>query len=361
MKKLEIYLGILVFSIVLAGGALFAEEENLLSNGDFEKVGANNIPAFWKASRTEAMAADEEVRYDGEFSLKLSLKELGLATSVYTYSSPFPVKPDTLYLITLWYKAEGFGGEKNAYRGASSSCDIKFKKADGKEVPRYDLTSLHAGYPWSLSFPYKDVKNWQIATSIVKSPKEADSAYFEVNLGSNNPEVFPTIWLDSVWIREYTPPEAKGKVYTYEVKRNSASSKVVKDKDAEDGIATVAVKGKHNKGYMVDLYEDEQAPGQYKVVFRLKVDDNTKNVPVFAIAIRSKGFINNTMYATDIKATDFTSPNKYQEFPVEVVKPPSGRFQFLVIWSGEVSGWIDSVKVIEEKSFTDEDMENFWK
>jgi len=274
--------------------SVLAEGKNLLPNGEFEEVGANNIPASWKGSGGGTVSVDKEIKYAGEYSLKVALEKQG---AVYASSSPFPVKPGKLYLITLWYKADGFGGKKNAYRGAGAYSEIYFKGADGKDLPRHKTAINEGGSPflWSLPFPYAD-SEWAIGTLIVKSPDEATSAYFKISLSSRNSKVLPVIRLDNIWIREYKAPAAKGKVYTYEAEKMNrlpAFSKIVVDKEAENGTAVASVVGKQKKGAMVfGPYTKDQAAGQYKVIYRLKIADNTKDIPAFTIKIFSSGFVN---------------------------------------------------------------------
>lgn len=350
MKKTGIILFIILSGIVFS-------ENNLLKNGDFEKSDKNNIPANWKIWGKGEAIIDKEIKYDGKSSLKISLKEKG---SIYIQSDLFSVKPDTLYLITLWYKSENFKTDKPEYSGASASSNIIFYTENKKEIPRYNLVSLSAGYPWSMGFPYKNVKNWQIGNLIVSSPSNAKFASFRIGISSTNNDVLPIIHLDNIWIREYKPPEAKGKTYIYQAeKMHIKNGEIVEDKKAEDGKA---VKGKNKKGVIIyGPYTKDQPAGQYKIIFRIKTDDNTENKPVVAVRATTDGFLNSTIATLGIKGIDFKMPGKYQYFFIECVKPPFGWLQFPVSWSGDVSVWVDSIKVIEEKVFTDEDMENFWK
>jgi len=349
-----------ILVLIIVFNSIVFSEENLLSNGDFEKIKEDNAPLNWNIGGKGEAVIEKEIKYSGNSSLKLSLKEEG---NLYIYSDSFSVKPEQLYLITLWYKATGFKTDVPKYLGAGVSSDIIFYTKDKKEIPRYDLTGLSLGYPWSIGFPYKNVKNWEIASLIVSSPSQADSAIFKISLGSNNKEVLPTIYIDNIWIREYSPPKPKGKSYIYQAESLAhPNGEIIDDEEAENKKAVVAIKGKNKKGPVIyGLYTKDQAPGQYKILFRIKVDDNKKDIPIVALSVGSDGFLNSTINTIDVKGTDFEFPNKYKEISMEIIKPPSGYFGIIVTWNEEVNVWIDNIKIIEEKVFNDNDMEELWK
>jgi hypothetical protein len=335
-------------------------EENLLLNGDFEKIKQDDKPLNWNISGKGEAVIDREIKYSGNSSLKLSLNEKG---SLIIRSENFSVKPSQLYLITLWYKGEKFETDEPGYSGASASADIIFYTKEKKEIQRYDLTGLSLGHPWSIGFPYKNVKNWEITSLIVSSPSQADSAVFQINLGSNNKEVLPTIWIDNIWIREYVPSQTKGKLYIYEAEGLAhPEGEIVDDEEAENKKAVVAKKGKNKKGVIIyGLYTKDQPPGQYKILFRIKIDDNKKDIPVIGLKVGSDGFLNWTINTIDVKGKDFEFPDKYKEIPMEIIKPPYGYFDIVITWNGEVNVWVDNIKIIEEKVFDNNDMEELWK
>ena len=349
MKKLLIFL-----TVILLNG-ICLEGENLLIGGDFEK-GLSG----WKYWGNGEVKIDRENKYDGKGSMCIRLKDKG---SFYIQSNFFKVESKKLYILTLWYKADGFGTEKPEYHGASASSDIIFFTEEKKEIPRLNFVSIGAGYPWSLPFPYCNINPWQIGTLIVKAPEKASYAVYRIGLSSTNKEVLPSIWIDNIWIREYKPPEAKGNIYKYEAENmHIKNGEIVEDKKAEGGKAVAGLIGKNKKGTLIfGPYTKEQPTGQYKVVFRLKVDKNTENITAFVLRVKTNGFVNSTIYTKEVKASEFKTPGSYQDFSVDIVKPPTGWLGFIVSWSGEVNGWIDNIKVIEEKTFTDEDMEEFWK
>lgn len=362
IKKIGVSLGSLLFSGLFLAGIVLAEGENLVCNGNFEEIGKDGFPASWSIPQSKGGGVaklDSSIKHQGKNSLRLDLSEgEGERINVEVKSKEFPVKPESLYLITFWYKADGFKTKESKYLGANAVSWIYFKTADRKHI----YYSRPPSRPWMANFPYSDV-DWKIATWIVSAPQEAASAYYTFCLNTNDPKVVtPKVWLDNIRIREYHPLEAKGKVYTYEAKQIRASSKMVDDKDTEDGVAVLSIKGEQEPGYaFTGPYTTAQPPGQYKVIFRLKVADNGPDVQAYRVYVGANGCLNSTVNMTVIKASDFTAPNKYQEFSLEVIKPPSGWFEFQVDWLGEVTGWLDNIKVVEEKVFTDKEMAEIWE
>ena len=113
--------------------------------------------------------------------------------------------------------------------------------------------------------------------------------------------------------------------------REGARSRLVKDPQARTGYALVAEPAdKPSAGYgdgnIWYGYTYRQGPGKIRGTFRLKVADNAVAKPVVRIRVAiENGDLKSGQFASrEIKGTDFTAPNTYQEFSLDVVKGEQG-------------------------------------
>ena len=134
-------------------------------------------------------------------------------------------------------------------------------------------------------------------------------------------------------------------------------SRRMKDPKARSGWAFKADPAdKPGKGMMWDEYTYSQGPGKIRGTFRLKVANNTSPKPVALIRgmmYNSEIKDDNKKYkAISLKGTDFAAPNKYQEFPLEVLKGESGFGAWSVETMGVTTLWFDGVRVEQISQFT---------
>ncbi|MHB9023133.1 MAG: hypothetical protein ACYC7E_03025 [Armatimonadota bacterium] len=134
----------------------------------------------------------------------------------------------------------------------------------------------------------------------------------------------------------------------------------VKDPDTRSGWAVAAdPKEQPGQGYLWYGYTYRQVPGRVRVVYRLKVADNTIAEPVATVQVC---FWNNDLKknpnrgAVPIKGTDFTAPNVYQEFSFEIPKGEVGFGGWGVSTTGKTTLTFDTVRVEQISRFTAQDL-----
>ena len=125
--------------------------------------------------------------------------------------------------------------------------------------------------------------------------------------------------------------QAEEEVLTSPQTSDGARSRLVKDPQARTGYALVADPadrqgaGFAEREYLVWLY---LPAGTWKIrgTFRLKVADNTTAKPVVGIRVAvANGDLKSGQSASRaLKGTDFTVPNTYQEFSLDVLKGEQG-------------------------------------
>ena len=177
--------------MIFLGSSVFAGQKDIQGVDEIERI----VLAFLEPASSATSVLQKSQKGEGSKNMEKG--------SFYIQSNFFKVESKKLYILTLWYKADGFGTEKPEYHGASASSDIIFFTEEKKEIPRLNFVSIGAGYPWSLPFPYCNINPWQIGTLIVKAPEKASYAVYRIGLSSTNKEVLPSIWIDNIWIREY--------------------------------------------------------------------------------------------------------------------------------------------------------------
>jgi len=124
---------------------------------------------------------------------------------------------------------------------------------------------------------------------------------------------------------------------------------IVKDADAKHGTAQAAIPGKSKPGGPIcSFYSYARPAGIYRVTWRVKVDDNTIDKPVFR-ASTGKGSI-------ALKGTDFEKSNVYQEFSYTAEKGEGGFFGVGARWPGKGTVHVDRITVVSEKLYTEREM-----
>ena len=129
------------------------------------------------------------------------------------------------------------------------------------------------------------------------------------------------------------------------------------DKNARTGWAMKAdPANKPGNGYVWYGYTYTQQPGKLRVVYRIKVADNTSPEPLFYVVA---DVANNDLKVPGagqvllhVKGTDFKAPNVYQDFPVEVLKGEQGFGQWGVFTNGITALWFDGLDVQQITRFT---------
>ncbi|MBI2192104.1 MAG: hypothetical protein HYU36_08980 [Planctomycetes bacterium] len=124
---------------------------------------------------------------------------------------------------------------------------------------------------------------------------------------------------------------------------------VVEDPDAQGGTAQAAIPGKSEPGSPIcSFYSYARPAGIYRVIWRVKVDGNVLDEPVFRAAA--------DRFSLEVKGTDFRAPNTYQEFTVTAEKDEGGFFAIVATWPGKGRVLVDSVTVVSEKLYTEREL-----
>ena len=351
----------LIFAVALSvmlGGNLNAQStsaSNLVSNGDFEKAGANSSVDGWKSEGEGAISLDSEVKNAGKSALKITLEKKGNVTAE---CQRFSVIPGSQYLLSGWLRTEGFG--PGSHQGVDASLALLFFSND-KMTPRPDMLGCD---PWTIGFPYGDVITWRSFTRLVTVPADATEAVIRISINSSKDKQTSICRIDNLRLSAYAPPKADGKAWVYEIgeKMALASAEKIDDPDATNGKAVRSMKDVQKPGTIVfGPYTKDQTAGQYRISVRAKVDDNTAATPVFVMLLQANENIGSMTNILVVKGTDFKAPNSYQEFEFEGVKPPAGNFEFPIYWSGKTNLWLDRITVTTEKTFTPEETAAFWQ
>lgn len=133
---------------------------------------------------------------------------------------------------------------------------------------------------------------------------------------------------------------------------------VVPDPDAHGGSAQAAIPGQSRAGsYTAALYAYCRPAGQYRVTWRLKLDDNTLPDVVMKVHTGDEqgrgGFKGGSLA---IKGTDFKAANAYQDFTYLAEKAEGGFFNVGALWQGQGRVHLDFIRIVPEKLYTEREM-----
>jgi hypothetical protein len=213
------------------------------------------------------------------------------------------------------------------------------------------------------SYQIGEVPYWKILVIDVDAPRPP-KAYDEP--AGNAPKTGP-----SAEDLQLAPKKVDGKSWRYVQEPEQwgggeSTADRETDPDALNGGACV---GKPNRpaGAMAYTYQYPRIPGRYTATFRLKVDDNTVDKPVFRLTMA----LNNQPYlsglgglyaeAKDIKATDFAKPNVYQNFTIEFDYADYGFTGACATYLGNVKGSWDRTTLELARPWTNEELADHYK
>lgn len=134
---------------------------------------------------------------------------------------------------------------------------------------------------------------------------------------------------------------------------------VVPDPDANGGAAQAAIPGQSVSGSSTcAFYAYARKAATYRIIWRIKLDDNT--IPVVVLKVGTgdgqQGKATFKHGGLEIKGTDFKAPGQYQEFTCLAEKGEGGFFTVNASWTGKGRVHIDSIKIVMEKMFTDQEI-----
>jgi len=331
-----------------------AESKNLFPNGAFDRAGPGGMPDGWKdlsrpqPSGKASAAMDRSVGHLAGGALKLSLTGPAGVTAV---GPKVPVQPGKDYLLVTWYRAEGFG-PTSGFEGVNSQWNVQWLDRKGKAVGRNG-----SGFPYSKM-------DWTLGTRLVSPPPGTVAMQMTVTAGARKGAMPSSLWIDDVRLVEVPPnPNRERRRWTYNVvrlrKHPFAQVRRVADDDAAEGRAAIATVGHTpKKTYLTaGYYTTEPQPGIYRVLFRLKVADNTGDAVVARVDVGCAGAAWGGLAARPLKASDFAQPMRYQDFTLRIVRAPGtpGKrnwLDFRAYWTGTVTMWADSVSLVQETAFS---------
>src|SRR5262249_51642426 len=107
----------------------------------------------------------------------------------------------------------------------------------------------------------------------------------------------------------------------------------VKDPGARCGLALQARQKVAKPGYMTaGTFTTFECFGKYRVTFRLKCSDNRVKDDVCALGVQ--GATRGEPATRTLKGTDFASPDKYQDFSVELLRGDLQPFYYVLAYLG---------------------------
>jgi hypothetical protein len=340
---------LLALAAVSAGAAALGlvNPINLLRNGDFEET-AFPPPGWTIAASTGESCGYSTDALTGKQALRFSLPVAGNVTAT---SDPCPVTGGEDYLLTFWSRGDGDKKE-----GGKSYCYLQWLDAAGKSLSN-TLVTDNAPVP-----------DYGVCTYTIPAPATATQAVIRLSAGLGDKYTGPpTAFLfDQVRLMHLDPPLVPPKAQTWQWLNRQLRTglRMVPDPDAEQGQAIVAEPGVSVVGSPLTWgqYTTAQPPGDYLVIFRLKVNDNTRPDPVASLVITDIGTYNYVLAAPrTIKAGDFKAPNVYQDFPVRFVRPEGGMLEFTCGWAGKTELFFDKTTMVQLAAFpTDKQQAAIW-
>jgi hypothetical protein len=321
---------------------------NLLPNSGFEDGMTGWTTSVADPGQAGAAAALDPGALAGRAALKLTLPGKGSCTVT---SSPAPVEPGRDYLVAVRYRSTGFSKPGKYDIGAGGL--LTWADAAGKSLG----TAPFGG----ISFTAQ--AEWSCAVRLVTVPADAATVRLTLTLASSEGSTPSALWLDQAQVRRWDPPaQPTGTTTVYRVCDgyfNGATCRVVADDATANGLAVVAnPKYVQKPGYLsCALYLRELKPGTYRVVYRLKAEGlPTATVPVVHLVSEyERGGAPNSRL---ISSGEFAQPGAYQEFVLRVIKTPWNGFIGLgAAWQANAAVWADTITVIEEETYSREQMD----
>jgi uncharacterized membrane protein len=127
---------------------------------------------------------------------------------------------------------------------------------------------------------------------------------------------------NKAWLRKLQASGAPEKKRTVDAVSFNSVVEVVKDPVTRNGLALQARQKVNKPGFMcTGTFSTFEYFGKYRVTFRLKCSDNQVKEDVCAIGFG--GATRGETATLTLKGTDFASPDKYQDFSVELLRGDS--------------------------------------
>jgi hypothetical protein len=334
--------------LCLLGAALAAEAPpNAIMNGGLE-TGMTG----WQSGVNDpnkagaAVTVDLAVRYKGAASLCLAFPT-GSGTNVTTQYNPVQGGHD--YLFTFWFRSEGFSRNGPLYDGANASYNLYCYDANNKQV-----ANIGGGLPYGAQ------ATWTRWMRMVTIPAAATKVVFTLGAYGNATAPPSKLWLDEIALRPWdgqTKPGGRTWVFNAgDGYYDRGTYRRAADDDAASGFSVIANTRFVTKAGILagSIYTKLLPPGTYRALYRLRVGtlpDAPDAVASLDVNPQNGGCAN----ACGLTTADFKKAGVYQEIPLRfVVSPETGYVDFRVNWAGKVTTWADTITIVEEESYNDD-------
>ncbi|MHB9025975.1 MAG: hypothetical protein ACYC7E_17690 [Armatimonadota bacterium] len=319
-----------------AGCLRAAIPPNLMPNGSLE-----NGLAGWTPGQGAALDATQGK--DDAQSLKLTFTPGKRADAT---SPRAPVEAGKDYLVLLWFRSEGYS--RPGKYDVSSTYTPVWYDAQGKALP---VTGGN-------SFPYEARGNWTRWPRLWTAPANAVALGLQFALYGRADSQTSSQWIDRISVRRLDGDvKPGGKRWTFYIPDHwfSGNFRVAADDDAFQGSAVLAnPKFTNDRGYLAgNIYHKGLPPGQYRALFHLKIADVSGAAPVITLDTNSEKHCG--VNGRAVLPGEFKQANVYQEFALRfIVTPQTGWVDWRAHWNGGVPAWIDTITVVEEEIYSEE-------
>jgi len=303
---------------------------NLLPNAGFEEADAEGIPAGWKISGNTDKKVALGIALESCAGTKALVFEIGNAEGGATaaqMTSPIVMVEPGWYLIAFWYRYDFL-------QGATPG---KLFYLDRRAGAKGELST--PGPPLYCYFDQGPTANGQWkSTFVIIRVREGETA-FQLRFAAS--QVPGRLLLDAMQVRRLQPPSPAANAPMPNRISDGYGLDRGKDLETETGLAWKVSEGAEVAGTKImGGTRRSETPGLYMVNYRFKQQAPGAN-PALGIALNGGGGVT----LDQIDASDFTSPNTYQDFPVYFYYPFGGGSFYTWDWRGKGSYSFDYLEL----------------
>ena len=263
-----------------------------------------------------------------------------------------PVQAGGLYRLMGWCRQKGkrLAGKHNDYL----VFHLAFYDANGKGVGGPDAADGR------MDISDRDTPEWRLFDKLLRVPPRATTVRVVAQFHRYKPGNTPEFWLDALHVQRWAPPAppAKAPYYVYLGKTLGVNGEELRDAHATGGTSHQVRVGVNRAGGVISgPIITEQAPGIYRVFYRVKVADNRTPEPVMAPYVAAGGLWDSHSYVVRrLTGRQFAAPNRYQEFAVDIIRPPMAGMQYLLNWYAKTDVAVDTIRVVQTRLFSDREL-----
>jgi hypothetical protein len=323
---------LLYWTLGCLGAQLVAAEPlfgpNLLPNAGFEEADAAGVPSGWKmggnANKKFTLSTSPEA-CAGAKSLAITRVKTEEAPPA-SITSPLVMAEPGWYLVAFWYR----------YDSPQGTNPSKLLFIERKAGLKGELSPTPPLY-----FYFNDGPNingqWKYTFAVIRL-REGESA-LQLRLDANS--VPDRLLLDAMQIRKLQPPSPFAGAPRPNRISDGFGLDRVKDADTATGLAWKVSEGTNVRGTKImGQGRNSESPGLYVVNYRFKQHAPGTNA---ALGISLNGGGGKTLET--LSASDFTTPDTYQDFPVYYYYPFGGGSFYTWDWRGKGSYSFDYLEL----------------